>query len=249
MDLPEYHRRLLARWDEELERLQSEDESRRLDDEAEEVARRSEQELRRTLGARIPVDAVRAVFPANADPLAPQDPERVERFRKHLTAMAEGAVLDRERLEVEPAGVEPPANGREAVSANACAACRGSCCRMGGDHAYLTEETLARALAAHPDWTLDRILELYLSRLPAETTRDSCLYHGAAGCGLPRELRSPTCNLYLCGKLTRLRAGLPESQPPPVLAVMFDRGRWTRTALIDERGAVILSEDAPPTEP
>ncbi|HEX7899622.1 MAG TPA: hypothetical protein VF950_17770 [Planctomycetota bacterium] len=231
---PEDNRNLLAR----LDRLAGESEEARLDAEAEAVAKRVERELR----SRVPAEAVAAILPANADPLAPQDPVRRARFVEHLTAMVEAAVLDRGRYEVDLPSVELPANGREAISAAACAACRGGCCRAGGDHAYLTEETMARTLEAHPDWTLRKIVDVYVERLPARSTVNSCVYHGPTGCGLPRELRSPTCNTYFCGKLTQLRARLPQTQPPPVLALMFDHGRWARAALLDVTGPRILKE-------
>src|SRR5207249_903455 len=113
------------------------------------------------------------------------------------------------------------------------------------DHAYLTEETIVRSLQAHPDRTIAQIIDSYLERLPAESVLNSCIYHSGTGCGLPRDLRSSTCNRYLCGKLRNLRATLPETNPPPVLAVMFDDGKWARTALIDETGVQILSEELP----
>jgi len=242
VDPAEYNRNLLARLDQERERIENEDEVARLDAAAEAFAARAERELR--LAGAIPADAVRAIFPANADPLAAQDPARRAAFEKHLAEMVEGVVLG--GVKAEPAEAAPPVNGREAMTAGACAACRGSCCRAGGDHAYLTEETVARSLEAHPDWTLRRIVDLYLEHLPAESTLNSCIYHGPKGCGLPRALRSPTCNTYLCGKLTQLRAGVDDRHPPPILALMFDHGRWARTALLDENGVKLLAESPPP---
>lgn len=241
----EYNRSLLSRLDQELERIQNENESLRLDAEAEAFAKRAERELRASLGAAIPAHAVRVILPANADPLAPRDPARAAELERHLTELVEGLVLSRERVEVEPAETPAPANARETLSLNACGACRGSCCRSGGDHAYLTEETIARSLEAHPDWTLARIVGSYLEHLPAESTLNSCIYHGAAGCGLPRALRSSTCNRYVCGKLTALRGLVGEDPAPPILAMLFDRGRWSRTALLDETGVKILAEETP----
>ncbi len=242
---PEYNRDLLAQLDREQERILDESEWMRRDDEAEAFAKRAERELRASLGGMIPANAVRAIFPANTDPLAPQEPSRRAQFAQHLATMAEGAVLDRERLVTEPAVAEPPANGRETLSTRACAACRGGCCRAGGEHAYLTEETIARSLEAHPDWTLAQVMDSYLRHIPAVTYLNSCIYHAATGCGLPRELRSSTCNRYQCVKLIKLRAILPENNPSPVLALMFDRGQWARTALLDESGVRILAEEMP----
>jgi hypothetical protein len=159
-----------------------------------------------------------------------------------LDEMMEAAVLDQARLVSDPVDAESRTNGRGSLSGSVCAACRGSCCRAGGDQAYLTEETLLRSLEAHPDWTIARIREAYLKHLPAETVLNSCIYHSAQGCGLPRDLRSSTCNRYLCAKSRNLLAGLPENSPPPILAVMFDDRKWTRSALIDETGMKVLAE-------
>jgi hypothetical protein len=188
------------------------------------------------------------VLPANSDPVVPQDPARRLLFAQHLEEIAEAAVLDRAKLVSDPVDA-PTTSGRESLSAGVCAACRGSCCRSGGDHAYLTEETIVRSLQAHPDWTLAQILESYLQRLPAESVRDSCIYHSATGCGLPRDMRSSTCNRYLCGKLRNLLGSLPEERPPAVLAVMFDDGKWARTALVDEKAFRILDEEPTREEP
>jgi len=241
---PRDYRDLLAKLDREQERVRDENEWMRLDAEVEAVANRVEREAREHFGGQIPANAVRSVLPANADPLVPQDPSRRARFAQYLAEIAESAVLDQARLLSDPVDVESRTSGRECLSAGVCAACRGSCCRAGGDQAYLTEETMVRSLQAHPDWSLAQIMDAYLKHLPAETVLNSCIYHSATGCGLPRDLRSSTCNRYLCGKLKNLLAGLPEKSPPPVLGVLFDDGKWTRTALIAETGIKVLAEEA-----
>jgi hypothetical protein len=240
---PDY-RDLLAKLDREQERVRDENEWMRLDAEVEAVANRVEREARQHFVGQIPGNAVRSVLPANSDPIVPQDPSRRARFAEHLAEITEAAVLDQARLVSDPVD-ESRTSGRESLSAGVCAACRGSCCRAGGDEAYLTEETMVRALQAHPEWTRAQIMDAYLKHLPAETVLNSCIYHSATGCGLPRDLRSSTCNRYLCGKLKNLLAGLPEQNPPPILAVMFDDGTWARTALIGEKGFTVLAEEAP----
>lgn len=224
---PSYHRELLARLDREQDRLRDED------DPAAPGA------FPAPALPALPPGAVRALLPANASPMAPQDPERRALFEAHLAELARQADVHAPPI---PEAVDPPPSGREALSANACTACRGSCCRSGGDHAFLTEDTLVRRLRADPRCTKEDVVAFYLSRLPAETVLDSCVYHGAAGCGLPREWRSTTCNQHFCGKLQQLRALLPEHRPPQVLAQLIEGGRRVRTALIDEQGLKILSE-------
>ena len=242
------YRDLLAKLDREQERVRDENEWKRLDAKVEAFANRVEREVREQFGGQIPGNAVRSVLPANSDPLVPQDPSRRARFAQHLAEIAEAAVLDQAHLQSDPVDAEPRTNGRGSLSAGVCAACRGSCCRAGGDQAYLTEETMVRSLQAHPDWTLAQIMDAYLKHLPAESVLNSCIYHSATGCGLPRELRSSTCNRYFCGKLKNLLAGLPENSPPPILAVMFDDGKWARTTLIGEKGLKVLSEKVPDSD-
>src|SRR5947207_878550 len=156
------NRNLLARLNREQERVRDENEWMRPDVNAEAIARRTEEELRGRLGGAIPGNAVRALLPSNADPLAPLDPSRRALFTQHLAEIAARAALGREGFPDELLGTEPPTRGSESLSAGICAACRGSCCRSGGDHAYLTEETIARHLQADPDRTLAQILDSYL---------------------------------------------------------------------------------------
>jgi len=234
--MPFHNRDLLAQLDREQERNYSENEWMRPDEGEQAFAARSRKEF----GGMIPGDAVVALLPASADPLSIPDPSRREEFARHLADIVGQA------LRAGPPGPTAvlPAAGSDALVQSVCTGCRGSCCRSGGDEAYLTEETIARVLKDHPDWTLPQLAESYLARLPAESIVDSCIYHSATGCGLPRELRSDTCNRYLCGKLTQLRDRLPQAAAPPVFAVFFDRGRWARTALIEKTGCRILSDSA-----
>lgn len=87
------------------------------------------------------------------------------------------------------------------VLGSACASCKGHCCRNGGDHAYIEPATIRRYLADHPDQRPRQVLAAYLSRLNNKTYEHSCIFHGAKGCALPRELRSDTCNRHFCDGL------------------------------------------------
>lgn len=48
------------------------------------------------------------------------------------------------------------------------------------------------------------LLEDYLERVPRVARAGSCIYHGEQGFALPREMRSETCNRYLCYPLKQL---------------------------------------------
>src|SRR4051812_40151864 len=97
----EYSPELLKRRDELRELVHDENEVRLLDEKVEAYAKQAEKELRGRLGELIPVEAVRVNLPANADPLAPQDPARRALFAEHLATIIEGAVLDRERVVID----------------------------------------------------------------------------------------------------------------------------------------------------
>ncbi len=84
------------------------------------------------------------------------------------------------------------------VLAEACGECRGWCCRNGGNYAYLQESDLRRVAAEQGITTWEEMVERYLSFVPDATYQDSCIFHGRAGCGLPRSLRSETCTSFLC---------------------------------------------------
>jgi hypothetical protein len=105
------------------------------------------------------------------------------------------------------AAIQAAANQEEAaVLAGACAACGGRCCRAGGDVAYLTADTVGDFVDAHPGLDGRRVAAAYLAHVPELTVPGSCVYHGAVGCGLPREMRSVVCNRFLCDGLVELRA-------------------------------------------
>jgi len=89
-----------------------------------------------------------------------------------------------------------------------CSLCRGACCTRGGDHAFLTDESVQRVKRDHPEHTATTLLAAYVALLPAAHVADSCVYHDAGGCALPTTMRSNTCNRYLCRGLTELRRTL-----------------------------------------
>ena len=47
-------------------------------------------------------------------------------------------------------------------------------------------------------------MQLYLDAIPDKPFADSCIFHARDGCSLPRSLRAPVSEAYLCGPLMRL---------------------------------------------
>jgi hypothetical protein len=77
----------------------------------------------------------------------------------------------------------------------------------GGDDAYLDENAIAQAWARHPRQSARGLMQLYLDAIPDKAFADSCLFHAKDGCSLPRSLRAPVSEAYLCGPLSRLMKG------------------------------------------
>ena len=90
------------------------------------------------------------------------------------------------------------------IFASACAASRGHCCSKGGNDAYLDENAIAQAWAQHPGLSKRALMQLYLDAVPKKAFADSCIFHTADGCSLPRSLRAPISEAYLCGPLMRM---------------------------------------------
>lgn len=98
--------------------------------------------------------------------------------------------------------------------AEACAACRGHCCSKGGNDAYLDENAIAQAWARHPRLSKRALMQRYIDAIPKKAFADSCIFHAASGCSLPRSLRAPVSEAYLCGPLEGLKKA--DFRPPPI---------------------------------
>lgn len=182
------------------------------------------------------------VIPSLQRPLTKMPRARRERFSENLASIirsvfvqqdastpADGAGAEMAARGVEDSAEDVPAadaaapySGMQAdlllrskqLFAAACALCGGKCCQNGGEHAYISAETIRRFAARHPEARPDEIAEAYLCRVPQETFEDSCVYHSEHGCALPSEMRSATCNAYYCGGLQELHDHLSEGGPP-----------------------------------
>lgn len=114
----------------------------------------------------------------------------------------------------------------------ACALCQGHCCRGGGDEAFLDVTAVARTRASMADHPVRTLLRAYLQHLPAHSVQDSCVYHGASGCELPRTWRADLCNRYRCIGLNELLAR-PAPQRPVLIAAVDDHTLLRTTVVGD----------------
>jgi hypothetical protein len=165
------------------------------------------------------------IVPRSEKPLAPVEPERVQRLREHLVAILQD-LRKSSHLERFASPLRPPPTGFHAVVAgSACSLCRGHCCRNGNDDAFLDDRTLARVRLARPDATETALLQLYLRRVPDAAYRGSCIFHGKQGCTLGRSMRADVCNTYYCGGLGAFMKSSAAPGPTVIIAGEGDKMR------------------------
>ncbi|MBI5070333.1 MAG: hypothetical protein HZB56_19015 [Deltaproteobacteria bacterium] len=164
------------------------------------------------------------VTPACDRPTRPLPAARRRLYEGHLRSLLR-ALAAGERPpgpEVPPEVTVPPEVDQ--VLQAGCRACRGRCCETGGAHAYQTVDSLRRVRQARPDLSDDGVVSLYLAHLPARAVRDSCVFHGARGCTLPRDLRGDMCNAFFCEPLLTWRDGARAAGDGAAFVVGYDDG-------------------------
>ena len=228
----------------ERERLQQE--------ELRERVRVYRDEVAGLLGIDEPESFAPMVVPANQSPLTNLPGKRRGDFRDHLVALISEAAKQLRAAPHGPKGVSPlggqvpcPPNGRSAGTINhgsemlpifrsACATCGGGCCALGGNHAYLNAQTIRRYMEEHPSQPAGYVLGAFLSRLSERTYRDSCIYHGENGCGLPPEMRSASCTSFECTEFARLRSECSDGGPRRAFLAAVDGNKIVRSAFVHE---------------
>jgi hypothetical protein len=123
--------------------------------------------------------------------------------RRIFAAFLEELIRDISRPRAKAANT-PKQIPQATTFADACKACRGHCCSKGGNDAYLDENAIQQAWARHPHLSKRGLMRRYLDAIPAKAFADSCIFHAKDGCSLPRSLRAPISEAYLCGPLSRL---------------------------------------------
>ena len=152
-------------------------------------------------GVRRPSAIPIAVLPANLAKVAPLPARRRAAFRAHLLEQIGEAAKRERRLNPNSAGSDSAAPPPPIAAG--CAACRGRCCNRGGEHAFVDFTTIRRYTAQTGVRAAPAIVQAYLRYLPLRSYRDSCVYHTAAGCNLPRTMRGDVCNQFYCGAILK----------------------------------------------
>jgi len=181
-----------------------------------------------------------AVVPASERRLVGLPRKRRAAFRRHLAGViAESIQVEADAAAPAPGEDELPAASHFIEETRAvrdgCATCRGYCCRLGaGNNAFLDVPTLRRYRALNPDLRPRRILDEYMSRIPETSAENSCVYHGASGCTLPRQMRAAICNVYHCGGLDRMQAPLADPGISTILIVAATESAVVRSTVHDK---------------
>jgi hypothetical protein len=165
-------------------------------------------------------DSLPVMVPRNDKRLVPIGPERVARLKQHLLDGLRDLRIAR-RTDRPASSASPEPEGFHAVVARAaCALCKGFCCQNGDDDGFLDDRTLSRVRLAHPELPDEAIVRFYLSRVPSDGYRASCIFHGRQGCTLDRSMRADICNAYFCGGLSAyIKSG---TAPEPTVVIAGD---------------------------
>jgi hypothetical protein len=206
----------------------------------------------RAIGALAPAGVARRFLPVLL-PSGPQrrtalDPGRREAHREHLTRIvAAAAAMPAAPV---PSAAAPLADAPTAptppLAAHLCGMCGGGCCVRGGDTAYLTPATVRRYMDRHPELAPAAVQVAYLSRVHDRTEAGSCIHHTARGCALPRDMRSDTCNQFMCTALSAVQAARGGRRPiEGVIAVRRRLDVWSRDSLLapnDVTGLAVITD-------
>jgi hypothetical protein len=173
-------------------------------------------------------------------PLEPMPEERRNRFANILDAKLKEALDELEQTHKHEFLKSQHANYHKQSSSlaiiNACSTCRGECCKQGGDHAFLVPEYLAWRMLEEPELTPEAIKDQYLALIPEQHYAASCLFQSPLGCVIPRSLRGPTCNWFICDGIADFRAEIEADPDQPTIAVANLEGNPTRIGLMNAGG-------------
>ena len=178
-------------------------------------------------------------------------PEKRRRwFRDHLNRQISLSVERSSEVVDDPHGSPDPPESQptetqQAALTQACGTCRGYCCSLGGDRAWVDVAAMRSYLLNHPGIRPRALLEQYLDRLPQRTCRDSCVYHTFSGCVLPRSMRARICNTYYCTGLRELWTQLADPESLRALVIAMNGHRVVRSSVFVRGAAKPTPEDRP----
>jgi hypothetical protein len=194
-------------------------------------AHRDREALRLGLGDLQSIQPV--VVPANLRKIVNLPERRKRAFRAHLNEIIAQAATQRTSSADPPPGETaadstPPEPALASLMGRGCATCRGRCCNGGGDHAYLSVETILGYMQHHPKQRPREVLAAYLSHLPKRAYEDSCVYQTKNGCALPREMRGKISGDFFCEELRQFRDQYYAEGERKVMFYAFEESKIVR---------------------
>lgn len=170
--------------------------------------------------------------------LVPVPEQRRARHRDHLDGLVERHAAGEAAAPLAPA--EPDGAG-SSHEHHLCAQCAGRCCQLGAtSNAFTTLPQLLRWQQAHPTASIGEAADWFMAQILETHVRNSCVYHGARGCTLPREHRADICNAYACAPLHQMRAGIVADAGTAFVTLTHDGERLVRSAVVDAEGIAPL---------
>jgi hypothetical protein len=92
------------------------------------------------------------------------------------------------------ADLNPPVK----IASDVCSICKGACCHLGNEKAFLDTAALRRFIKISGLSDPLEIVYTYYGHLPKSAVADACVYQTDRGCALPRWMRADICNSYRC---------------------------------------------------
>ena len=189
------------------------------------------------------------VVPTNSKKISRLPEHRKNLFRETLLhfinkAMPEFAQKNgpTEKNQTEENTLYETAKNELPFEAKACSICRGGCCSIGEEHAFIKKETILRYMTKHPDQKPAQVLAAYMAYLPDESFENSCVNHTETGCALPRDMRSSVCNGYVCESLMKLKDLFADTPVPKgVFFISRAQNNWNKDTL-DVDNSIIRTE-------
>ncbi|MEP3415040.1 MAG: hypothetical protein ABJN66_08350, partial [Gilvibacter sp.] len=125
----------------------------------------------------------------------------------------------------------------------ACATCMGSCCNLGKTHAFLDYPSLKHILGLQTSiLTKNELVTLYSEFFPDQSYEYSCVFLGKMGCTLPRDLRSFTCNNFLCDEITHYQIALSQADSAVTYAAAIYNDTILHSSVYDEDNFIRVVE-------
>ncbi len=180
-----------------------------------------------TNAGRQAVDLVsRQVYPVPAmrRVLTDLPEDRRTEFVAHLTSIVDSSfdennVIESVAVDSDQVVIDQCVANPLPILSAACGTCQGECCHNGGTHAFVSTKLIAGMRCVNPGISPQELIDLYLAYLPQRSFNESCVYHQATGCALPRAMRAEICNQWECEDLQFIRI---QSDTSPAVLVSLD---------------------------